>query len=125
VAAVAAVDCAEGDAVKSARETLEIVNAYRELGSYRAAAELCGTTHKTVRRIVERQNAPPPKRPRRPRKSDIVASLIAERIERTQGRISAKRLLGAARAAGYEGSERSFRRAGRVSSGSRRRITPA
>jgi Homeodomain-like domain len=40
--------------VKSAREQLDIVNAYAELGSYRAAAELCGTTHKTVRRIIER-----------------------------------------------------------------------
>ena len=24
--------------------------AYREVGSYRAAAEICGTTHKTVKR---------------------------------------------------------------------------
>jgi transposase len=91
---------------------LEIINAYRELGSYRAAAELCGTTHKTVRRIVERQQgAPRPERPRRPRATDVVAELIAERVERTQGRISAKRLLVAARAVGYEGSDRSFRRA--------------
>jgi transposase len=91
---------------------LDIINAYRELGSYRAAAKLCGTTHKTVRRIVERQQgAPRPGRPRRPRSTDVVAELIAERVERTQGRISAKRLLVAARAAGYEGSERSFRRA--------------
>ena len=43
--------------MKSARERLDIVNAYAELGSYRAAAELCGTTHKTVRRVVERQRA--------------------------------------------------------------------
>jgi transposase len=91
---------------------LEIVNAYRELGSYRAAAKLCGTTDKTVRRIVERQEgASRPERPRRPRKSDVVTGLIAERVERTQGRISAKRLLAAARADGYAGSDRSFRRA--------------
>jgi hypothetical protein len=91
---------------------LEIINAYRELGSYRAAAELCGTTHKTVRRIVERQQgAARPERPRRARNSDVVAALIVERVERTQARISAKRLLPAARAAGYEGSDRSFRRA--------------
>jgi transposase len=91
---------------------LDIINAYRELGSYRAAAKLCGTTHKTVRRIVERQQgAAKPERPRRPRATDVVADLIGERVERTQGRISAKRLLVAARAAGYEGSDRSFRRA--------------
>jgi hypothetical protein len=39
--------------VKSARQQLDIVNAYAELGSYRAAAELCGTTHKTTRRIIQ------------------------------------------------------------------------
>ena len=73
---------------------MDIINAYRELGCYRAAAELCGTTHKTVRRIVERQQgAPRPERPRRPRNSDVVTGLIAERVEATQGRISAKRLL--------------------------------
>jgi hypothetical protein len=26
----------------------------RQVGSYRGAAELCGTTHKTVKRVVER-----------------------------------------------------------------------
>jgi transposase len=91
---------------------LDIIIAYRELGGYRAAAKLCGTTHKTVRRIVERQEgAPGVERPRRSRNTDVVAALIAERVERTGGRISAKRLLVAARAAGYEGSDRSFRRA--------------
>ncbi len=28
---------------------MDIISAYREVGSYRGAAELCGTTHKTVR----------------------------------------------------------------------------
>jgi hypothetical protein len=36
--------------------------------------------------------------------------LVAERVEKTGGRISAKRLLPAARAAGYGGSARNFRR---------------
>jgi len=27
--------------------------AYQEVGSYRAAAEICGTTDKTVKRVVE------------------------------------------------------------------------
>ena len=39
-----------------------------------------------------------------------VAALVAERVEKTSGRISAKRLLPAARAAGYAGSDRNFRR---------------
>ena len=41
---------------------------------------------------------------------DGVAALVAERVEKTPGRISAKRLLPAARAAGYAGSARNFRR---------------
>jgi len=39
-----------------------------------------------------------------------VAELVAARVDKTRGRISAKRLLPAARTAGYEGSARNFRR---------------
>ena len=42
---------------------------------------------------------------------DDVAAIIAERVERTEGRISAKRLLPMVRAAGYTGSARNLRRA--------------
>ena len=42
--------------MKSPREHMEIVNAYELVGSYRRAAELCGTTHKTVKRIIERRD---------------------------------------------------------------------
>ena len=82
------------------------------MGSYRGAAELCGTTHKTVKRIVERHNAggAAPPRKERGHNYDPVAELVAEKVARSQGRISAKRLLPAARAAGYAGSARNFRR---------------
>jgi hypothetical protein len=40
----------------------------------------------------------------------MVAELVAGRVATTAGRISAKRLLQAARAAGYAGSPRNFRR---------------
>jgi transposase len=43
--------------VKNARERMDILAAYREVGSYRGAAQICGTTHKTVKRIVQRHNA--------------------------------------------------------------------
>ena len=36
---------------------MDVLAAYREVGSYRGAAEICGTTHKTVKRIVERHEA--------------------------------------------------------------------
>jgi transposase len=53
---------------------------------------------------------PAPPRPARERNYDDVAGLVAERVAKTSARISAKRLLPAARAAGYAGSARNFRR---------------
>ena len=97
--------------MKNAREQLDILSAYAELGSYRAAAALCGTTPKTVRRVVERRRRPAMARPARPGNTDAVRDLIVARVRATDGRISAKRLLPACRAAGYTGSARSLRRA--------------
>lgn len=37
--------------MRTAREESDILSAYK--GSFRAAAELCGTIHKTVRRVFE------------------------------------------------------------------------
>jgi transposase len=94
---------------------MDILAAYREAGSYRGAAVICGTTHKTVRRVVEAHEAgcagrTGPVRKDRGRNYDSVRDLVAERVRKSQGRISAKRLLPAARAAGYAGSARNFRR---------------
>jgi len=88
---------------------VNIIDTYHKTGSYRAAALLCGTSHKTVRRVVERQAAGGPwvRRLRLLRRNtDAVVSVIASRVKDTDGRITAKRLLPAARAAGYEGSAR-------------------
>ena len=94
---------------------MDIISAYREVGSYRGAAELCGTTHKTVRRVIEAHQAssrgePAVPRAVRGRNYDSVAQFVVEKVNDTAGRISAKRLLPAARAVGYEGSDRNFRR---------------
>src|SRR6476659_3825805 len=94
---------------------MDIISAYREVGSYRGAAAMCGTTHKTVRRVIEAhqissRGEPPASRVERGRNYDAVARLVAEKVEATAGRISAKRLLPAAQAAGYGGSDRNFRR---------------
>jgi transposase len=100
--------------LKTTREQLNIIDAFHQLGSYRAAARLCQVTDKTVRRAVERHEAGGPwvRRPRpTTRNTDWVMSVIWERVRRTDGRISAKRLLPAARAAGYQGSARNLRRA--------------
>lgn len=98
--------------MKSARDQMDIVNAYAALGSYRGAAALCGTTHKTVKRVLERRaHGQVGRRPVRPLNTAGVADLLAERVRQTDGRISAKRLLPVAQAAGYCGSLRSLQRA--------------
>jgi transposase len=51
-----------------------------------------------------------PERAARGHNYDVVAGLVAARVKATAGRISAKRLLPAAQAAGYAGSARNFRR---------------
>ena len=91
---------------------MDIISAYREVGTYRGAAALSGTTPKTVKRVIARHEAGGgvPERSPRERNFDVVAGLVAGRVEKSQGRISAKRLLPAARAAGYGGSPRNFRR---------------
>jgi transposase len=98
--------------LKSARDRMDIISAYQQVGSYRAAAQLCGTTHKTVKRVVEKFEAgnPPQSRVERTHNYDAVAELVAERVKKSQGRLSAKRMLPTARAAGYDGSARNFRR---------------
>jgi len=91
---------------------MDIISAYQQVGTYRGAAEMCGTTAKTVKRVIERHEsggAAPPRRLREHNYASVV-ELVADRVRATHGKISAKRLLRQARAAGYAGSARNFRR---------------
>jgi hypothetical protein len=68
-----------------------------------------------VRRIVEAHESSStgqsrPQLKDRGHNYDSVRTLVAGRVKNSSGRISAKRLLPAARAAGYTGSARNFRR---------------
>ena len=86
--------------MKSPREHMEIVNAYELVGSYRGAAELCGTTHKTVKRVLARRDVGQPNRRVSATNTVGVQALIAERVRASDGRIGAKRLLPMVQAAG-------------------------
>ena len=100
--------------MKSLRDEMEIVNAYELVGTYRGAAALCGTTAKTVKRVLERRTAGQVgRRPvsARERNTAAVAQLVEQSVRNTDGRISAKRLLPLAKKDGYTGSARNFRRA--------------
>lgn len=76
---------------------------------------MCGTTHRTVKRVIDANRAGELQATRRPRSlvrnTDVARDVIAEKVRATDGRISAKRLLPVARTAGYTGSARNFRRA--------------
>jgi len=91
---------------------MTIIATYENVGTYRATAAICGTTPKTVKRVIDRAEAGDAAPPRKERKRNYedVAELVAGRVDRSHARISAKRLLPAARAAGYAGSDRNFRR---------------
>jgi hypothetical protein len=91
---------------------MSIISAYQRVGTYRGAAAICGTTHKTVKRIIERAEAggERPARVPRPAGYEPVRDVVAKAVKDSHGWISAKRLLPRARAAGYEGSGRNFRR---------------
>src|SRR5450755_2651646 len=77
---------------------MDIISACREVGSYRGVAVISGTTPKTVKRVIARHEAGggAPERAPRGHNYDDVAGLVAGRVEKTAGRISAKRLLPAA-----------------------------
>ena len=94
---------------------MDVVDAYARLGSYRAAAEVCGVDPKTVKRKVLAQEAGQlddqgAQRASVPKNTDGVRSVVLDLVREANGRGTAKRLLPAARTAGYGGSERNFRR---------------
>ncbi|GAA2531639.1 hypothetical protein GCM10010409_01450 [Mycolicibacterium diernhoferi] len=75
---------------------MDIISAYQQLGSCRAAAEECGTTHRTVKKVIDKFEAdqsgmPPPPRAERTHNYDSVAELVTERVEKSNARISAVR----------------------------------
>jgi transposase len=100
--------------LKNPEEVMEILEAYDLAGTLRGAAELAGCDHKTVAHWVRARELaggglPVPVRPR-PR-IDRFAEKIEELVERSRGRIRADRVHERLVAMGYQGSERTTRRA--------------
>jgi transposase len=99
----------------TARENMDVIAAFENVGTYRGAAVMCGCDPKTVKRKVEahrRSGLTAERKPRvKPeRNTEIARKVVVEKIAETKGRMTAKRLLPIARAAGYSGSARNFRR---------------
>jgi transposase len=99
--------------MKSDGEIMEILAAYDLTGSLRATAELTGCSHHTVARHVAARDAGRPiaEPAARDRVTDPFLPKIEEWIEGSKGRIRADKAHEKLVALGYEGSERSTRRA--------------
>lgn len=73
---------------------MDIVAAYQLVGTYQGAAEICGTTHKTVKRVIERTNRHRPSgRGASPEQLRGRPDAGRGRGQGRPGRASAKRLL--------------------------------
>jgi transposase len=99
----------------TARKNMDCIAAFECVGTYRGAAVMCGVDPRTVKRkvLAHRQGLLDEERAQRApvaKNTDIARTVVTDKIAETKGRISAKRLLPIARAAGYTGSPRNFRR---------------
>ena len=101
-------------AVKRSEEVMEILEAFDLTGSLRAAAALAGCDHKTVANWVRAREEAGGGLPVTARSRPVVdpfAEKIAEWVERSRGKIRADRAHERLVAMGYQGSERTTRRA--------------
>lgn len=95
--------------VKNSREIQEILEAYDLTGSYRAAAELAGVDHHTVKRYVQLREAG--ERQHRARPIDEFMDKIEELVAVSKGRIRADIVHPRITAMGFTGGDRTTRRA--------------
>ncbi|MBP2214638.1 transposase [Rhodococcus ruber] len=98
---------------KSDRDIMEILEAYDATGSAHSAAQLAGVDPKTVRRYVAARDAcmPVTGPARRPRIIDDYLPKIEEWVERSKGRVRADIVHERLVELGFDGTERTTRRA--------------
>jgi hypothetical protein len=90
---------------------MEILNAYDLTGSYRAAAELCGCSHHTVKKAVEDRDAGLPPATRRARMIDDWRDVLEGWVVDSKGKIRGDKAQDKLVALGYTGTDRTTRRA--------------
>lgn len=98
--------------MKSAEESMKILEAYDLTGSLRDAAELAGCSHHTVARYVAERDRgrAPGAAARRPQLIDEFLPKVEEWVDRSKAKIRADKVHKKLIAMGYRGSERTTRR---------------
>jgi transposase len=101
------------DTVKFGEEVVEIVEAFDLTGSYRDAAELVGCSPTTVARYVALRGLglQPSRRLRRAGLMDGYLEKVEEWVNASRGKVRADVVFSKLQAMGYQGSERTVRRA--------------
>lgn len=101
--------------VKSYEEIMEILEAYDLTRSFRDAAELAGCSHHTVGVYVARRDAgelpAPNRKAERSRLVDPFLDKVEEWVDRSEGKVRADVVFEKLQPLGFEGSERTARRA--------------
>ncbi|MFD4423201.1 IS21 family transposase [Agromyces sp. NPDC058484] len=99
--------------MKSDGEIMEILEAFDLTGSYRAAAELAGCSHHTVAAHVTARDAGRPvgAAAARVKVIDEFLPKVEELVDRSQGKVRADRVHEVLVTLGFDGSERTVRRA--------------
>ena len=90
---------------------MDMLNAYDLTGSYRAAAQLCGCSHHTVKKAVADRAAGLAPAVRRARMVDQFLPQVEAWISQSHGKIRADRVHQKLLALGFTGTERTTRRA--------------
>jgi hypothetical protein len=90
---------------------MEILNAYDLTGSYRAAAELCGCSHHTVKKAVQERDAGLPSASRRARMIDDWRGVLEGWVVDSKGKIRGDKVHQRLLTLGYTGTDRTTRRA--------------
>jgi hypothetical protein len=90
---------------------MEILNAYDLTGSFRAAAELCGCSHHTVKKAVEGRDAGVPPASRRARMIDDWRDVLEGWVTDSKGKIRGDKAHERLLRLGYTGTDRTTRRA--------------
>jgi hypothetical protein len=103
----------EGPGVKTSEEIMEILEAFDLTGGLRAAAALAGCDHKTVAHYVALRDAgrAPDVRVARAMAIDPFLDKVEEWVDRSQGRVRADVVHDKLVTMGFDGSERTTRRA--------------